>query len=160
MTLTINSDASYHPVFKVGAFAFWIVWSGGRLIQSGALKSVLSAQDAELQSIGNALHAVLKTSIDGLQHVYINTDCKYGIDAVNKGKHMGGCQQTVRKIHTLIQKLRVQHRFKIGGRFKDFVSWRYVPAHTEGGTPREWVNNRMDQMAKQALWDQINKSKK
>lgn len=162
MTITINTDASYHPQFKVGAFAFWIVCSEGRIVQSGPLKEVVSAQDAELQAIGNALYAVFKSKYKNIEHIYINTDCKYGIDAVTKGKRINGCLDTVKKIKKLLNQVYNKYQYSIdrSKKFKTYVSWRYVPAHTEGGTPRRWVNNRMDELAKAALWESINNNKK
>ncbi len=162
MTITINTDASYHPVHKVGAFSFWIVCSRKRLIKSGPLKKVLNAQDAELQSIGNALSVVLEHfSFEVVEHIYINTDCKYGIEAVTKGKKMNNCNDTVKKIHSMISKLISKNGYtKKGNRFKKFISWRYVKAHSNGEDARKWVNNRMDEMAKDALWKLINDSNK
>lgn len=164
MTITINTDASYHPQFKVGAFAFWIVCSEGRIVQSGPLKEVVNAQDAELQAIGNALYAVRQSKFENIEHIYINTDCKYGIAAITKGNKMNGCQKTVNKIKGFISDLARKYNYTRKAakqkKFKEFISWRYVPAHTEGGTPRRWVNNRMDELAKAALWESINNNKK
>jgi len=98
MTITINTDASYHPVHKVGAFAFWMVCSEGRIVHSGPLKSVQNSQDAELQCIANALHTLWKSTFANIEHIYINTDCKYGIDAITKGTKMNSCDETVATI--------------------------------------------------------------
>lgn len=158
MTITINTDASYHPVHKIGAFAFWIVWDEGRIIKNGVLKKVKNAQDAELQSIGNALFIVLESELKNLEHIYINTDCQYGIEAVTKGKKINGCLDTVKHVQKIINKLIAKHGYRKNKnkKFKKFISWRYVKAHTDGEDKRTWVNNRMDRMAKEALWDAIN----
>lgn len=161
MTVTINTDASYHPVHKVGAFAFWIVCSEGRIIQNGVLKNPVNSQDAELQAIGNALHVLYSSKFKNIEHIYINTDCKYGIEAVTKGKRMNGCLETVKEIQRIICKLVLKYNYKKNKKkFKGFISWRYVPAHTEGQNKRQWVNNRMDQLAKEALWNSINSKNK
>jgi ribonuclease HI len=160
LTITINTDASFHPKHKVGAFAFWIVWDGGRMVQSGPLRNVQSSLDAELQAIGNALYAVLKSEIIGIKHIYVNTDCKFGIEAINKKRKVWEAPETVPKIRSIIQKLKGKNRWSMemakGTRFKDFISFRYVKAHTTGSSPRSWVNNKMDEMAKAALWKCIN----
>lgn len=162
MTLTINTDASFHPDYKVGAFAFWIVCNDGKIVHSGPLKKVLNSQDAELQAIANALYTVLNTRFSQITHIYINTDCKFGIRAVTEGKMMSGCKETVEAIHKYIQQLKEKHGFvdKSGGRKVEFVSWRHIRAHTNGNTKRTWVNNKMDELAKEALWKSINKNKK
>lgn len=158
MTLTINTDASFHPKFGVGAYAFWIKWTDGKLVQSGALKQVKNSQDAEMQAIGNALYAVLQKDFKELEHIYINTDCKYGIEAITKGKKINGCLDTVKQVNRYVSKLAVKYQEYYGGyrRFKKLISWRYVPAHTSGATKRTWVNNKMDELAKAALWQSIN----
>lgn len=164
MTITINTDASYHPVYKVGAFAFWIVSKSGRVIQNGPLKKVKNSQDAELQCIANALHAIKKLNYKDVKHIYVNTDCSFGIDAILKGIRMCGCDETVGIIKKIVQELQQKHgynrkRWRRWG-WKSFISYRYVPAHTDGETKREWVNNRMDTMAKEALWQLINSKNK
>lgn len=157
MTITINTDASFHPTHKVGAFAFWIVCEQGRIIHSGPLKKVINAQDAELQSIANALYVIYKSTWSGIKHIYINTDCKWGIEAVTKGKRMNGCLNTVKQIQTIINRLVQKYEYRRKkNKFKSFISWRYVVAHSEGEDKRRWVNNRMDSMAKEAMWKLVN----
>ena len=161
MTVTINTDASFHPTYKVGAYAFWIVWNGGRIIKSGSLKKAINPQDAELQCIANALHVLYSIGLEKIHHIYINTDCKHGIEAVTKGKKINKCDETVSHIKQLIVNLNDKYgRHRDKNKYKQFMSWRYVPAHTTGSTKRTWVNNRMDQLAKEALWESINQSLK
>jgi len=162
MTVTINTDASYHPTHKVGAYAFWIVCSQGRLVHSGPLKSVKNSQDAELQCIANALHTLWKSSFTNIEHIYVNTDCKFGISAITKGSLMNNCQETVAAIKKIISQLALKYKdarsgHKSAKKFKKFISWRHVPAHTSGSSKRTWVNNKMDELAKKALWESINK---
>lgn len=160
MTIIINTDASYHPKYNVGAFAFWIVCNAGRRIQSGPLRSVKNAMDAELQAIGNALHAVHEDKHKKIDKIFINTDCKYAILAITAGKHIGRCGETVRKVKKIIQTVASTHiDMSKKGEIKKFIIWRYVPAHTDGNTKREWVNNKMDSLAKEALWQIINQNK-
>lgn len=157
MTITINTDASYHPVHKVGAFAFWIVWDGGRLIKSGPLKTVNNVQDAELQSIGNALYVILKGDFKNVQHVYVNTDCQTGINALDKGHKINQCGDTIKKVRSMVSKLISKYGYtKKKNKFKTFISWRYVESHSKGEDARRWVNNKIDEMAKEALWKLIN----
>ena len=70
-----------------------------------ALKKVINSQDAELQAIGNALHVILNSEMKDIKHIYINTDCKHGIEAVTKGKKMNSTLETVKFIQSTISKL-------------------------------------------------------
>lgn len=40
MLVTINTDASFHPKYKVGAFAFWVVSNQFKITKSGYLKEM------------------------------------------------------------------------------------------------------------------------
>lgn len=156
--VTINTDASYHPYFKVGAYSFWIVCEGVRTIQSGPLKSVISAHDAEIQCIGNALYAISKWERKDIKYVVVNTDCQYAIKAVrdNNKEYYKDADVAIRFCQDTIKKLR--KKFDIGPakfRKRAFISWRYVKAHSEGENARLWVNNWLDKAAKKALWDKI-----
>lgn len=160
MTITINTDASFHPRHKVGGYAFWIVCEKGRIIKFGPLKTVTTSLEAELQCIGNALYCLLQSGFTNIKYVVINTDCQYGIEAVTKGRHNGSHDKVVKKINEYIGALR--DKYKIGPKKKrktKFINWRYVPAHSEGGSPREWVNNRLDELAKQEMRKLLNNNK-
>ncbi len=160
MIVTINTDASYHPEHKVGAFAFWIICNQGKMMQSGDLKLARHAQDAEIKAIANALHALLVSKFTDVKFIIINTDCKFAIEAIrDKKKHrIGKSQDACSQIDKIILKLRA--KYDIGprkNRKKPFIDWRYVPAHTDGVDKRTWVNNWCDSEAKKALWALINK---
>lgn len=163
MVVTINTDASFHPEHRVGAYAFWIVCDQGKMMQSGALKDARHPQDAEMKCIANALYALNKSTFTNVKYIVINTDCQYGIYAIkNKDKkYMKGCEKVVSLIDKIISQLR--KKYDIGPkvfRKKTFISWRYVKAHTEGEDGRSWVNNWCDKAAKKALWDLINSKNK
>lgn len=158
MTLTINCDASYYPQHKVAGYAFWIVCEAGRLIQSGPLKQAKDSHTAEVQAIGNALAAVLKSDFKNVQFIVVNTDCQYAINAITKGTNIGKAGKAVKVIHGIIEELKVKHNVRSKKhRNVKYISWRYVQSHSEGDTKREWVNNRMDSMAKQAALSLIKK---
>lgn len=163
MVVTINTDASYHPQHKVGAYAFWIVCNQGKMMQSGALRGARDAQDAEMKCIANALYALNKSQFTDVKMIVINTDCQYAIEAIkNKAKHrIGKRMDVVRLCDRIITQLR--SKYDIGPmkhRKKSFISWRYVPAHTDGVEKRTWVNNWCDTAAKKALWEMINSKTK
>lgn len=161
--VTINTDASYHPVFKVGAYAFWIVCEGVRMTQSGPLKTVKDSHDAEIMAIANGLYALWKSDYKDVKFIVLNTDCTHAIEAIrDKNKrYYKNSEATIKKCHKIIEDLK--KKYNPGPRKfrnKPFISWRYVKAHSEGETARLWVNNWLDRAAKMALHDQIEAKKK
>lgn len=156
--VTINTDASYHPIYKVGAYAFWIVFQGNRITHSGPLKSVKDSLNAEIMAIGNALYALLKSDHVGVKYIIINTDCTYAIAAIRdkKKNSFKGSEEAVKKCHKIIDDLK--KKYNPGPRkyrTKPFISWRHVKAHSRGETARLWVNNWLDNAAKIAMRSQI-----
>ena len=106
--VTINTDASYHPYHKVGAYAFWIVCEGVRTIQAGPLKNVKSAHDAEIQCIANALHLLSTWKRSDIKMIVINTDCQWAIKAIrdNNKQYYCGCDHAIGFCRDLISKLK------------------------------------------------------
>lgn len=156
--VTINTDASFHPYYKVGAYSFWIVYQGNRLIQSGPLKDCKNSHEAEIMAITNALYALLKSKFEVVKYIVINTDCTHAIKAIRDKdkKFYKGADAVIKTCHNIIKEL--NNRYKPGPskfRNKPFLSWRYVKAHSEGENARLWVNNWLDEHAKKALWDSI-----
>lgn len=156
--VTINTDASYHPVFKVGAYAFWIVYQGQRLIQSGPLKECRDSHDAECMALANALYALYKSEFAGVKYIVVNTDCQHALWAIrdNNKKFYKNSEKTVKIARKFLNDLK--EKYKPGPRKyrkTAFVSWRYVKAHSDGETARLWVNNWLDKAAKQAIGEGI-----
>lgn len=158
--VTINTDASYHPQFNVGAYAFWIVCRGIRVVQAGPLKTCIDSHDAEVMAIANALYALLKSEFQGIKFIVINTDCTHAIEAIrdgNKSRYKNSAK-AIKKCQNIIKDLKKKYNpGPAKFRKKPFISWRYVKAHTSTETARLWVNDWLDKAAKKALWEQINK---
>ena len=148
MLVTINVDASYHPIHKVGAFAFWIVCDQGKIMQLGALKECKQPRDAELMGICNALHVLLKSNFTGVTKVIINNDCTHAHIRVKK---KSDCEYG-RKAFSLLKKIKV--KYEVFG--KPIHQFRHVKAHSGTETKRQWVNDWCDKKAKEALWSKIN----
>lgn len=143
MIVTINTDASFYPIDKVGGFAYWIVYAGIRTKHYGPFKGKIDQPvEAELKAIANALSHVRKLMPDHVTMIIINTDCSYGIDIV-EGRRQSN-SKAVKITAAMIQKYlsywRIQHKVT--------HEFRYVKAHTDGATPRLFVNNWCDQHAK------------
>src|SRR5690554_1870512 len=109
MWVTINTDASYHPIHKVGAYAFWIVSNQGRIMKSGPLREARNSCDAEAKCIANALHTLLKSDWVGVTRVLINTDSKNTIDAMSGIARQKKVHQ---KMHAILKQLRLKYKSK------------------------------------------------
>lgn len=141
MLVTINTDASYYAVQKIGGYAIWIASNKGRVKYSAGFKNQLENQhDAEFKAIINALH-LLKKQNWKITKIYINTDSQAVIKTIEKN---GFCK----KNHQYIVK-NYQSYLKIIKEIgvKD-VSFRHVKAHSHTKTARNWVNDWLDTQAK------------
>lgn len=155
MNVTITTDASYSPQFKVGAYAFWIACDQGRYMHAGPLKEKVSRpEEAEFKCIINSLHFLKGLNLK-VTNLYINTDCLNVIHLVNndtaaiKKYHLKWGHPLLLKYHALLS------RAKFGN-----VTMRHVPAHVATETKRQWVNDWCDRMAKKYLNLELEKTKK
>ena len=141
MIVTINTDASFNPDFKVGAYAFWIVCNEGKIMQSGAFKSeVKNPTEAEIKCIVNALNALFKSEFKGVTKVIINTDCLHFHTYQEKRKKAGDESKEFAKV---CQKLITKYSLKRG-----WIDVRHVKAHSGTDQARKWVNDWCDKAAK------------
>lgn len=154
--VTINSDASFHPVHKVAAFAFWIRHDQGRIMQAGALKDCPTSLEAEIRSIGNGMYALLGSNYTDIDYIRVNTDCKFAIEALKGGKRHGASGLTIDKVRGIMDSLNKLYKRKLKRRKYPFIDFRYIPAHGSTETPKAWLNDWCDKQAKLHLWKQIN----
>ncbi len=141
MLVTINTDASYYAVQKIGGYAIWIASNKGRVKYSAGFKNQLETQhDAEFKAIINALH-LLKKQNWKITKIYINTDSQTVIQTVEtkgvKNKLPQYGKDNYQSYLKIIEELGV----------KD-VSFRHVKAHSHTKTARHWVNDWLDTQAK------------
>lgn len=142
MLVTINTDASYHPKHKVGAYAFWIVSNKGKIMNCGPLKEALNPQDCETKCIANALHTLLHSQWDGITRIVINTDSDSSIKSI-KRKSKG--------VNSYCYKLLIQIRKKNGIYGKPIHEFRSIKSHSGTDEKRKWVNDWCDRMAKEQM---------
>lgn len=137
--ITINTDASFSYQHKVGSYAFVIVCDHFRIKHSGTFTKAqpTNPTDAEIMSIGNALHTLLKRQdVPTSAWLIINTDSKAAMNVIQKGKNKLGAD--VRKMIDEL-KVRIQyHKFE----------FRHVKAHSGKGDARSLVNEWCDMNAK------------
>ena len=153
MIVTINTDASWHSGFKIGAFAFWIVSNQGRVLNSGALKTKCSnPTEAEIKCIINAVFTLKKQKWTDITKVIINTDATNAIAIL-----------TNKKIE--IKKYNLKWGDSLRGTFNKIkvglheVEFRHIKAHTTTENAKSWVNDYCDKKAKEMLWKEINSKK-
>lgn len=146
-SFTINTDASHDPHTKTGGWACWIKSNHYKLQASGAFpKPVANSSVAELKAIGEALLQLdmLISSQEYLRHeaangilLYINTDSKFAIQAINgnikRSKHL----EIIRYIRSLTDGY--------------VVDMRHVKAHTTNKDARSYVNSWCDKAAKEQV---------
>lgn len=143
MLVTINTDASFHPSYKVGAFAFWIVCNQGRILKSGKLKQTHAPHDAEGKCIANALFTLLNSDFNGITRIIINTDSMTCIQRmVGKGK----VNTPERSVYNYLKALKKKHGIKHSN-----IEFRHVKAHQGTDTPRKYVNDWCDKQAKRHM---------
>lgn len=148
MLVTINTDASFNPKYKIGGYAYWMVYDGKRLKRGGLLKSCENNIEAEVKAIANALYRLIKTDFKLVSGIIINTDCENAIHLITgetKSKNQN-ISDTVSAIREYILKLKLIHGI-VKPDF-DYIDLRHVKAHTKATDKRSYVNDWCDRVAK------------
>jgi ribonuclease HI len=148
MIVTINTDASFNPIYKIGGYAYWMVYNGLRLKRGGLLKSCENNIEAEVKAIANALYRLSKTDFKQVFSIIINTDCENAIHLITgetKTKNKS-INDTIAAIRDYILKLKLIHN--IGKPDFEYVEFRHVKAHTKATDKRSYVNDWCDKVAK------------
>lgn len=142
--VTINTDAGWFQIQKVGSYAYWIKADGLHLHGSGMLKgTVNSSTNAERMAIANALHILKCSEYTGITKIVFNRD---NINA--KGRKDGG--KVEKLIHELIKYFYDKMPYP-KCKLKKFYEFRHVKAHSDGKEKRDWVNQWLDQRCKERL---------
>jgi len=144
MIVTVNTDASFHPVHKVGAYAFWVVCNQGKILKSGRLKNAKNSTDAEAMAIANALYSISISDFTGITKIIINSDC---LPAIQKIKSTAKEPTAYKYCYNVIKKIRIKNGIT-GRRIHEF---RHVKAHSGTKEPRKWVNDWCDKEAKKHM---------
>lgn len=146
MLVTINTDASFHPSLKYGAYAFWAICDDFKITKSGVFrKKCVDPTDAEAKCIINALTVILKAH-KGITKIIINTDSLNAIAFLTKDKNH------IRRYGLSNSKLRQFQQYlsylPIG---KITIEYRHVKAHSGVDDRRSYVNEWCDAEAKRQL---------
>jgi ribonuclease HI len=161
MICTINTDASHHPHFKVGSYAFWVVSDEFRIKKASVFKDPMlrCSDEAEIKCIINALWLTLRES-DSISRVIINTDSQHAIYVFEHNRKMTGRYRLGRykKYRQKYNDICRKYRKKSGVDIKNSIEFRKVAAHDNTDTPRNYVNQWCDDRAKEQLWNYIDKN--
>lgn len=139
--LTINTDASFHPISKKSGFAFYIVCNSFKIQKSGNFNTGIDdSLMAETKCIGNAIATTLgRKDLPQVKNIIINTDCLSAVSKINNSS-----EEYCVKIRELIEKLKTRTNCVT---FK----FKHVKAHSNKNDARSWVNDWCDKEAKKMM---------
>lgn len=161
MLCTINTDASFHPIHKVGAYAFWAVSNEFKIQKAGYLRDLCKdPTEAEINCIINAFHVIVNSN-SNITKIIFNTDSKNAISVFENQR---------KQIHKYNLFRWKDKRKKFKGLIKHYrnitksnrnieVEFRHVKAHSGVKDARSYVNEWCDKNAKTYLWKRINQLK-
>jgi ribonuclease HI len=145
MLVTINTDASFHPTEKIGAFAFWAVSNGFKIQKACFFRDkCLNPTDAESKAILNAFHVVSRKQ-KGIRKIIFNTD------SLNAKAIFENDRDHIHKYH-LFNKLRSNYNKKEQLFHGIEIEFRHVKAHSGKDDARSYVNEWCDTNAKYYMW--------
>lgn len=150
MLVTVNTDASFHPELKYGAYAFWAVCNEFKITKSGVFKTkCMNPDDTEAKCIINALRVVLLAHND-ITKVIVNTDSLNAIallenDTRHIRRYMGNNMKMWSHIKNAYKKVLTQTTNK------PLIEFCHVKAHSGIADKRSYANEWADAEAKKAL---------
>ena len=151
--VTINTDAGFYPIEKIGSYAFWIKGDNLFLQGSGVFKELCkNPLDAEMKAIINAFH-VLKATGYKAEKIIVNRD--------NVNAKSGTQTPLQNKMKKLIKEIKLSsihpsHPNYVG----KYVEFRHVKAHKHTDDKKHWVNDWCDKRCKIELRNYKIKMKK
>ena len=133
--VTINTDASYDPIKKVGGWGCWIKSDFFTIKEGGKFRLPINdSNEAEIKALINGFDLLKKQQVE-FKVVVINCDNKTVRDIVNMWK--------------------IPERFTVEGNIllKLVMSYpvcyaKEIKSHTKKDTARHWVNNWCDTVAR------------
>lgn len=143
MLVTIITDASFCSETNAAGYGYWIVCERGRKSGGGPVKSrVPCSMIAEMMACCNGLWIALSNGlVTRGDTVLIQTDCQPAIDLFLKT----GKSYDKNKLEVLDYMAKIVQENELE------VKYRHVKGHTDGSTPRTYVNNVCDKAAKKYM---------
>jgi ribonuclease HI len=142
MLVTVIADASFDFGTRAGGYGYWAKSERKRHSGGGPLKSL--ARNNNLAEMMAILHGVHMAFVHGValpgDTILAQTDCTAAIMAFEGTRVLQEDEQIlVDGMKTLL------------GIRNALIRYRHVKGHTAGDTPRTWVNNHCDEMAKKGM---------
>lgn len=144
MIVTIIADASFCNETSACGWGFAIISDRGRYTSGGSSKYVVgTSTEAEISALVDAiLVAYERDLLQKGDHLILQTDCQGAIDAIlgiasKKNRLSEYGKKLAERVRILLDSLTL-HKYEL----------RHVPGHTNGSTPRTFVNNKVDSIAR------------
>lgn len=156
MLCTINTDASFHPTLKWGAYAFWAVSDRFKIQKYGSFRGKCkNPTDAETKCIINSIKVTLSADRD-ISRLIINTDSLNSIAILQNDR--GHIKRYGLQFGSL---LRREFNKIVESYPKDIkIEFRHVKAHSGVDDSRSFVNEWCDTNAKREMWSKVNRKLK
>lgn len=155
--ITINCDASFHPIHKVGGYAFWIVSNSFKITKSGEFKvDPASAEDAEIMCIANALHVLYNQESlpKNINCLTLNCDSTNAMKRITKQIELEGRYNRKRTKDVAIKAAMIW--IKLSKVLKpNFEQMCHVKAHNGTRDSRSYVNDWCDKEAKKWMRNKL-----
>lgn len=155
MLVTINTDASFHHKYNVGAFAFWAVSDEFKITKAGYFRDECrNPTECESKAIINAVKVVLSSN-KNITKIIFNTD------SLNSKSIFENNRSNINRYGLHFGK-NLRKRFKkiVNSYHRNIqVEFRHVKAHSGVNDARSYVNEWCDKNAKYYLWQKINQNK-
>jgi ribonuclease HI len=153
MNVTIMTDASFSRVHRKGSYAFYIKSDKGTISRDGMLRGdTKHALVAEIKAIYNAVyHLIFKSGwMEEVSVIYVNTDCMNAIHLLTKDK------KNIEKYNLKHHKEQMRICNLFSNMMRDHakgikINFYHVKAHQHTDTPRNYVNDQLDQKAKKHI---------
>lgn len=143
MRVTIIADASFCPDTHAAGYGFWIACDRGKRGGSGAVKTrVANNIAAEMIALVNGLYTACRYGLVAKHdEVLLQTDCLAAIDAFAGNR--GRISQEEIELVQYLERLKTEQKLTI--------QFRHVKGHTDGSTPRLYINNMCDELARKSM---------
>lgn len=130
----INTDAGIKG--RVSAWGFWIRSEDVRVVRCNKFKVHIpkDTTKAEISAILNALSYVVKSYyLRTADKFVVNTDSKNAVELL-----------TLNRLDKYPELKKVYRGLK--KKIRKPINFKWVPGHSNGDSPRKWVNNYIDEM--------------
>lgn len=150
MLTTLYCDASFCPETLAGGWAVWLKSNQGRIVRSGLMPSyVQNSNDAELAAIFAGVYLATQ-KWPSTEAILVRSDSQTALRWMRSAE--GDRRDETQRLAAKIQELRAKHNFRIID--------RWVKGHRRGTQTDVWLNNRVDEMAREVMLKERSKRRR